>query len=189
VLRNDITELLLETPIIAAIKDFDELERCLESESLMVFILFGDICNISEIVSRIKGAGKHAIVHIDLIEGLVSKDIAVDFIVKNTDADGIISTRNSMIKYAKSKGLITIQRFFLLDSLAFSNLARQASYEWADLIEILPGVMPKIIKKVVNISNVPVIAGGLISDKEDVVNALSAGAIAVSSTNSQVWFL
>ena len=33
----------------------------------------------------------------------------------------------------------------------------------------------------------PIIAGGLISDKESVMAALSAGAIAVSSTNHEVW--
>ena len=33
----------------------------------------------------------------------------------------------------------------------------------------------------------PIIAGGLISDKESVMAALSAGAIAVSSTNHGVW--
>jgi glycerol uptake operon antiterminator len=33
----------------------------------------------------------------------------------------------------------------------------------------------------------PVIAGGLISDKEDIISALGAGAIAVSSTNPAVW--
>ena len=33
------------------------------------------------------------------------------------------------------------------------------------------------------------IAGGLITEKEDVIAALSAGAIAVSSTNQDVWNL
>lgn len=36
-------------------------------------------------------------------------------------------------------------------------------------------------------SKTPIIAGGLISDKESVMAALSAGAIAVSSTNHGVW--
>ena len=35
----------------------------------------------------------------------------------------------------------------------------------------------------------PVIAGGLISDKEDVMGALGAGAAAVSTTNQKVWEL
>lgn len=59
-----------------------------------------------------------------------------------------------------------------------------------DAIEILPGiVVPKVIKKINAISRVPVIAGGLITDKEDVMNALSSGAIGISSTNQDVWFL
>lgn len=35
-----------------------------------------------------------------------------------------------------------------------------------DAVEILPGLMPKIIKKLCSTVNVPINAGGLISDKE-----------------------
>lgn len=58
-----------------------------------------------------------------------------------------------------------------------------------DAVEILPGLMPKIIKKLCSTVNVPIIAGGLISDKEDVMNALTAGAVAISVTNQRVWFM
>ena len=51
----------------------------------------------------------------------------------------------------------------------------------------LPGLMPKMIRRLVQDTGKPVIAGGLISDKEDVTNALSAGAVAVSTTNPAVW--
>ena len=47
--------------------------------------------------------------------------------------------------------------------------------------------MPKIIRRVVQAVGKPVIAGGLISDKEDVTGALGAGAVAVSTTNPSVW--
>ena len=40
-------------------------------------------------------------------------------------------------------------------------------FETPDMVEILPGVMPKVIKKLTAISPVPVIAGGLILDKEE----------------------
>ncbi len=33
------------------------------------------------------------------------------------------------------------------------------------------------------------IAGGLVTDREDVIQALSAGAVAVSTTNREVWTL
>ena len=83
-------------------------------------------------------------------------------------------------------GLVAIQRFFLLDSMALDNIQRQRPQD-ADLIEVLPGLMPKIIRRVAQLTGKPVIAGGLISDKEDVTAALSAGAVAVSTTNPAVW--
>ena len=57
----------------------------------------------------------------------------------------------------------------------------------SDFIEILPGVMPKIIRKICKMVKIQVIVGGLITDKEDIVAALDAGAISVSSTNPKVW--
>ena len=52
-----------------------------------------------------------------------------------------------------------------------------------DLIEVLPGLMPKVIHRVAATCGKPIIAGGLVTEKADVVNALEAGALAVSSTN------
>ena len=71
---------MTDCPVIAAVKDFEGVERCLESEVKIVFILFGDMCNISEIVEKIKEADKIALVHIDLVEGLSNHEVAVDYI-------------------------------------------------------------------------------------------------------------
>ncbi len=178
-----------ECPIIAAIKDMDGLSRCLESDSNIIFVLFGDVCNISHIVKTIKDSGRMVIVHIDLINGLSSKEVAVDFIKNNTEADGIISTKVSLIKRAKELELFTVLRFFLIDSMAFENIRKQSEMVKPDYIEVLPGVMPKVISKIKEISSVPIIAGGLISDKDDVLSALSGGAVSISTTNQEVWFM
>ena len=47
-------ELLEESPIIAAIKSWEGLEKSLKSECKVVFVLFGTICDIDQIVARIK---------------------------------------------------------------------------------------------------------------------------------------
>lgn len=88
-----------ESPVIAAVKDFEGLEKCCRIEEIrVVFILFGDVCNIDEIVRKVREKGKIAMVHIDLISGLGSKEIAVDFIKKHTEANGIISTKPLLVK-------------------------------------------------------------------------------------------
>lgn len=66
-----------DCPVIAAIKDEEGLKKCLHSDIQIVFVLYGDICNIGKIVGKLKAAGKTVIIHIDLIAGLSSKEIAV----------------------------------------------------------------------------------------------------------------
>lgn len=183
------SDLFEEVPIVAAVKSESELYDSLMCESNVIFLLFGDICSIADHVRAVKDAGKLAIVHIDLIEGLAPREVGVDYIRIHTRADGIISTKAPLVRYAKSQGLIAIRRFFLLDSMALEAISKVASQPDADAYEVLPGVMPKIISLVASMCDKPIIAGGLIRDKDDVVNALSAGAIAVSSTNSKVWFM
>ena len=110
-------------PVIAAVKDYDGLEKCCQMEDLkVVFILFGDVCSIDKIVEKVKEAGKIAMVHLDLIVGLSSREISVDFIKNNTYADGIISTKIALIKRGKELGLFTVLRFFMLDSIALRNV-------------------------------------------------------------------
>ena len=122
-----------------------------------------------------------------VIEGMSGKDISADFLARNTTADGIISTRPNLIRRARELGLITIQRFFLLDSMSFENVLRQSSN--ADVVDILPGTMPQIIRRLTEKMPQPLIASGLLQDKSDVMAALSAGAIAISTTDEALWFV
>ena len=187
-MKQSFYEMVEANPLIAAVKEMEGLNRCCQVPDIkVVFVLFGDICNIDSIVKRIKAADKVAIVHIDLITGLSPKEVTVDFIRQHTGVDGIISTKPTMIRRAKDLGMYTVMRFFLLDSMSLENISKQLSVVKPDFIEILPGVMPKIIRKVCRQVKTQVIAGGLITDKEDIVTALDAGAIAVSSTNQSVW--
>lgn len=188
-MKKEFKEALEDSPIIVAVKDDEGLKKCLNCDSRVIFILYGDVLTIPDIVSTIKDAGKLAMVHIDLITGLSSKEITVDFLKKYTKADGIITTKPNLVKRAKELGLYTVLRFFLIDSMAYENIDRQVKVAKPDIIEVLPALMPKIVSKVCKLSPTPVIAGGLVSEKEDVMTLLQAGAISISSTNENVWFL
>ncbi len=181
-------EAIESNPVVAAVKDMEGLERCCEQEEVrVVFILFGDICSIGEIVEKVKDTGRLAMVHVDLVTGLGGKEVAVDYIRRFTAADGIITTKPALIRRGKELSLCTVLRYFLIDSMALENIRNQQRMVRPDFIEVLPGLMPKVIRKICRTSRVPIIAGGLITDKEDVMAALSAGAIAVSTTNQDVW--
>ena len=77
--------------------------------------------------------------------------------------------------------------FFVIDSMAYDNIQKQTAGYRPDVIEILPGLMPRVIEKIKKSVRCQVIAGGLISEKEDIVAALKAGAVAISTTDKNVW--
>ena len=188
-MKKEFRDALENSPVIAAIKDDEGLAKCKESDSCVIFILYGDICSIADIVAEVKSAGKIAMVHLDLVSGFDGREIAVDFIRHNTRADGIISTKTAQINRAKELGLYAVHRFFVLDSRSLENIRRQSAASKPDCIEILPGIMPKVIKRIVRHQHIPVIAGGLIDDKEDIMTALKAGATAISTTRQELWFI
>lgn len=184
-----VIELLEQSPVIAAVKDDGGLKKCLRSECGIVFVLYGNICNISGIVGKIKEQGKCAIVHADLVQGLSSKEIVVDFLKQNSAADGIISTKPVIVRRAMELGLIGVQRNFIIDSLAMTTTKKHIDAFRPDLVEIMPGIMPKILKEVRAYTDIPVIAGGLIADKKDIMAAFSSGADAISTTKEELWFM
>ena len=77
-------ELLQENPVIAAVKDATGRSRSMDSDCQIVFVLSGNLLGVKEVVSRVHEAGKLAMVHIDLIDGLAARDVAVDFIAEST---------------------------------------------------------------------------------------------------------
>ena len=180
---------LYDCPVVASVKDEAGLEEALRSDCRVLFLLFGSLLDLTGHVERAKAAGKLVLVHLDLVEGLAPREVSVDYIARQTRADGVITTRPQLAKRARALGLISLQRFFLLDSMAVDSLRRSLEQDSCDLIEVLPGVMPKVIRQLAATVRKPIIAGGLIQDKEDVTGALAAGAVAVSSTSRSVWFL
>ena len=185
-----IREVLYENPVIMAIKDGKDLRECLKeeySDNKVVFILYGNIETIPTIVKKLKDKDKIVFVHENLVEGLSSSHFSPSFIKKYTDADGIITLRAQNAYEARKIGLCTVFRFFLLDSLSYESVKDTIKTTSSDLLEVLPGIMPKMIGEISKRYPTPLVAGGLIRDKSDVVDALNAGAIAVSSSNYAVW--
>ena len=177
-------------PVIAAVKSDEGLRHCLDTDIGIVFTLYGDLGSIENIVKQIKDAGKIAMVHIDLVNGMQPKEVSLDFIRNRTGADGIITTKYSLVQHAKNLELNTILRMFMLDSKSMETLDRYSRQDSVqpDIMELLPGtLLPDVIRRANQICRVPVMASGLISRKEEIMNALKNGAISISTTNETLW--
>lgn len=187
-MRHPMMSVLEQNPVLPAVKDAGRLEACLAQPAGVVFLLCGDILNIDRLIDRVHQAGKYAVVHADLVTGLAPREIAVDFLHR-CGADGIISTRPMLLRRGRELGLLTVLRVFAIDSKAVSNLSRETEGGMPDVIEILPGTLCKVLRRLSRELPAPLIAGGLLSDKADVLAALGAGALCVSASDESLWAL
>ena len=169
-------------PVIAAVQNEEDLEIAINSQVTTIFLLCADIFNAKSLVDKIKTAGKSALIHIDFLEGIGKDAKAIDYIIEVIRPDGVISTKSSHIKIAKEKGMFTIQRFFLIDNKSYEMTKQSVKSRQPDMIEIMPGVMPGVINRMIKELSIPVIAGGLIDSKQDIMEILKAGAIGASTS-------
>lgn len=175
--------------IIAAISDIEKLNAAISSQCKTLFLLTGTIFNLKSSIDKIHQAGKKVYVDVDLMEGFGKDPVFIEYLHEVLKPDGIITTKGNLIKKAKSLKLFAIQRIFVFDSRSLNSGIDSVLKIMPDAVEILPGIMPKVIRKARDEVKLPVICGGLILDKEDIDSAISAGAIAITTGNQSLWNL
>ena len=173
-------------PIIAAVRDEEGFVRALDSAPEVIFLLKSNILTIGEHIARAHENQKKLFVHVDLAEGIGKDEAGISFLA-SLGVDGIISTRTGMVKNAKEHGLLCVQRFFMIDSRSVDTAAESLIQSRADMAELMPGVACKAITDMKRRTRIPIIAGGLIDEKSEIIAALSAGAAAISTGNAELW--
>lgn len=183
---QEIRECLERSPVIAAVQN-NNLSSALASPVEIIFNLKVSILEIGDCIKSTHLAGKKIFIHIDLADGIGKDKIGIQYLA-GLGVDGIISTRPQLIRYANDAGLVTVQRFFALDSKGVESIGEMLESAKPDLIEIMPGIASKVIKRFVG-SDIPVIAGGLIETKQEVTDAIKNGAEAISTGKKELWYM
>lgn len=173
-------------PIIAAVRDKASFLRALDASPEIIFLLQCSILDIGDSIAAAHQKGKKLFVHIDLATGIGKDEAGIAFLAA-LGVDGIISTRTAMVRAAKEAGLMCVQRFFMIDSRSVDTALESLQQSRADMAELMPGVASKAIKTMKSRTRIPLIAGGLIDEKSEIIAALSAGASAISTGNAGLW--
>jgi glycerol uptake operon antiterminator len=186
--REPFRNMLERNRVIPAVKDDIAMKKALHSSHDIVFILYGDILTLDDHVNATLKAGKMPFVHLDMIHGLASNPVVLDYFYRHFKRNcGVITTKSNMAKKALEMGIRVVQRYFMLDSLSVESAIEGIGKVRTDAIEIMPGIIPRVISHIHRQTNAPIIAGGLINTASDIEKILSGGAIAVSTSKSELW--
>ena len=178
--------LFTERKVAAAVRTQEDFQAALASKVDIIFLLYSNLLTIEEQIAKAHEAGKKLFIHMDFAEGIGKDRVGLEYI-KEKGADGILTTKTGMIKPAKEMGLITVQRFFIVDSHSVDTAVDSIRIAKPDIVEIMPGVVCKKIAEFARKVNTPILAGGLVEYKEDVDNAIAAGAKGISTADRELW--
>ncbi|ASS68653.1 MULTISPECIES: glycerol-3-phosphate responsive antiterminator [unclassified Paenibacillus] len=181
--------LLEERRIIASLKQPKHIEHALELRSRLsgVFLLMGHIGVLGSYVDVFRSHGIPVFLHLEKIGGLSTDSHGIDYLAKTIRPAGIVSTKTSVIRAAKKRGLLTVQRFFLVDSEGLSNISGSLEQTMPDVVELMPARIPEMIARVRRFADVPIITGGLLSEPCQGRLCLDYGAAAISSSDPRLW--
>ncbi|MDY0409165.1 glycerol-3-phosphate responsive antiterminator [Virgibacillus soli] len=177
----------MKQKVLPACSNMKEFEAFLKSPYKIGVFLDLHLSQIKNVTKMANAHHKKLFLHMDMIHGLKSDEYATEFICQEYKPFGLISTKSNVIVKARQKGVLAVQRIFLLDSHALEKSYKLLNKTRPNFIEVLPGGMPDIIKIVKENVDVPVFAGGLIRTKGNVQAALDAGASAVTTSNIEIW--
>ncbi|GAA3399992.1 glycerol-3-phosphate responsive antiterminator [Paenibacillus hodogayensis] len=172
---------------VAAVRKSEDLPAALRNSWPVVFLLIGDLFTAERYVAETLRAGKKVFLHVDFIAGLGGDPIVIKYIAERIKPTGIISTKSHFVKNAKKHGLLAIQRLFIIDTSALEQGIHNIRQSEPDAIEIMPGLLTRVISELRDNVPIPVIAGGLIKEQAEIDIALEAGASAVSMGNRLLW--
>lgn len=174
---------------IASMKDPRHIEIALKYRDQLsgVFLLMGHIGVAKGYVNVFKEHRLPVFMHLEKIGGLSTDHYGLEYLTKSIRPLGVISTKTNVVKNAKKMGLLTVQRFFLVDSEGLDNIAKSLSQTEPDIIELMPARIPDMIRKVKTFTSIPIITGGLLYEHSHAQECLNNGASAISSSRPELW--
>jgi glycerol uptake operon antiterminator len=183
----DFVSRLRRFPCGAAVKTDGELEAALASSVGAIFLLRGNGLELAPVVRRVHEAGKLAVVHIDLVDGLASDIAGVRWLAR-CGVDAVISSQGQAVRAVRAEGLIAIQRLLCVSQVAIALGLAAVSRSQPQIVELLPGViLPSVADLVLPHLSVPLLAGGFVRDGEDMRRVIAAGALAVTTSERALW--
>ncbi|MBQ8407488.1 MAG: glycerol-3-phosphate responsive antiterminator [Clostridia bacterium] len=172
--------------VIPATRSDEEFLHAIGCAPEVIFDLNPDLMNVSAKLKKAHDAGKKLFIHLDLAKGIGKDESGIRFL-KRIGIDGVITTKVSITKMARECGICTVQRFFIVDSHSIATTVEAVKSSKPDMIEIMPGTVIKIIERLKKMIDIPIIAGGLIENGEEICAALENGAAAVSTGRRELW--
>jgi len=175
--------------VIPAISNHKKLKDFLESDLIYGILMNFQLAQLEDLVKVMKKNHKKVLIHSELIKGLASDEYGAIYLIQVLDVDGIISSKPKVIEVCKKRGVLGIYRFFIKDTISLEQSLEIGRRLRPDYVEILPAACYGLIEGIKKELNAQVLMGGLIQDEAQALKCFEQGAIAITTSKTELWEL
>lgn len=175
---NTMIDILKNQICVPVVPSMKRLEKFVESDLVVCILQDIHISLLEHMIKTLHDNNKLALVHIDMVHGISSDEHGAEFLCQRLRADGVISSKTRIIETTKKNKKIAIQRMFLIDSKSIERGIETLQKSQPDIVEVMPAIAYKIIPYIKSKISMPLIGGGLLKTKEDILQGLEAGCMA-----------
>lgn len=185
--KNDISiENITSSNIIPVAYSMDDFNYIIKNSDMpCVNLKFGEINNLPKLAEIIHKNNKYLVLHMDSVRGIKMSKEGIKFL-KNIGTDVLVTNKPSQIEMIKEVGVIAIQNMFLVDSDAFRSGIKYIQKYKPDAVNIMPISIPaRYVKQIKEETNIKVLAGGLLVEKEELFEAIDKGISSVFASRRE----
>lgn len=185
--RRERLAALSRRPVIAAVLGAAALDPFVESKSMACILAQFDLIDLEHHIQRVREkSNKLVFVNLDSTFGLAQDRGGVEFL-ERLGADGIVTTRGSLVSQATQAGLLAVQKMFVTDRSNLNRAVTAVQSAKPDLLQIMPSPVLPYVSDHEIMTLRPVIAGGFIQSEDDIRRALKHRAVGVSVSSPDLW--
>jgi glycerol uptake operon antiterminator len=148
-------------------------------------------CNLFDLAATLEQArrrGYQFYLDIDTCDGIHPDEAGIRYLAERLQISGIGSHNPRVLALGKRQGLLTIQRFFVLDSTGLESELSTIDFQMIDALNISPAlVIPHIVQWLNGRLPVPFLGSGLVSNHEQVKAIIGSGALGVMTARTELW--
>ncbi len=182
-----LSERLREAPVIAAVRESRHVDAALKSPVRALFMMGGSLSEAADITRKAHGAGKAILFHVELVKGLGRDREAIEYLAHHIRPDGVVATKATLLGAARKLGLFSVLQIFMIDTQAYVTGLKNIAAVRPDAIEIMPGLMPRVVAQLRAEFDGPIFTAGLVKLPEEIRALRAAGADGVAISEQTLW--
>ncbi|GAA1844861.1 glycerol-3-phosphate responsive antiterminator [Brevibacterium marinum] len=177
---------LRDNPVIGTLFGEDDMKQFCARPTRFSFVANLPLVRVGAVIERLSAATTLPMLNVDSVQGLTANADGLEYL-KGIGVPGIVSTHTQAVSRAADLGLLAVQKVFVTDRSNLRRAAATVKSSHAHFVQLMPWpVVPHLSPEFLRELG-PFIVAGFVSTEDDIRSALSLGALAVSSSQKELW--